>query len=364
MKKVLLLFTLVLAFALGTSAQVMPSKFHDNTSIQLKGGINTPLNNFFDGISEQVGLQVQKDINPWLAFALDGDAYIKLPYNANPHTAFDQVNVNGLVKFNPINLFGTYPGYRRVFEWDVFTGIGWSHKTCKESLFYGHRNYGNYIAGTDFMFNLGKQKAWAIVLTPEVNWGMPETGKLSKNKANFEVNLGIVYHFKNKDGNRYFTKAKLYDQDEIDGYICAIDQLTAANEELMTNNITLQSLLEQKPKTVVEEVTIEKPYYVLPPVQFLFNSSAISETSHAAVVEIANVILLSPNDYLITGYASDEGTEEYNICLSQARAESMKAALVECGVNPDRLKVYGAGITTQFSTEDPALNRIVTVTCK
>lgn len=361
MKKVLLAFAMVLAFALGTSAQIMPGKFFDNTSIELKGGINTPLNNFFDGISEQAGIQVQKDINPWLAVAVDGDAFIHQPYFLNPHTAFDQVNVNGLVKFNLFNLFGNYPGNRRHFEWDVFTGLGWSHRTCKESTFYGYRNYGNYIAGTDLIWNLGKSKAWGIVLTPEVNWGMPVTGKLDKHKANLEVNIGIVYHFKNRDGNRYFTKARLYDQNEIDGLNNCINQLRADNEALQTANIALAN---QAPVTVTETVTVENPLYVFSPIQFLLNSATISETSQAAIYEIAEVIYSTDGQYLITGYASNEGSEAYNLELSQARAEAIKEAFIKYGVHPDKLLIHAAGITTQFSQDNPALNRVVTITGK
>lgn len=363
MKKFLSILTLVLAFAIGANAQVAPAKFFDNTSIELKGGINTPLEKPFEGISEQVGIQIEKGITPWFSLAIDGDAFIHQPYGNNPHTAFDGVNVNGLVKFNLFNLFGNYSGYRRHFEWNVFTGLGWSHRTCKDYPLFGHRNFGNYIAGTDFQFNLGKEKAWAIVLTPEVNWGMPETGKLDKNKAMLEVNVGVVYHFKNKDGNRYFTKVKPYDQAEVDLLTMKADQYYAAAKLLSKENKELKALLNSIPDPIAEtvEVVVEKPYYVLPPVQFLFNSAIISETSYAAVNEIANVILTTPCNYVITGYASNEGTEEYNIGLSQERADAMKNALVNCGVNPDRLITKANGITTQFSESEPSLNRIVTV---
>lgn len=363
MKKFLCIIALALAFVMGADAQVAPAKFFDNTSIELKGGINTPLEKPFEGISEQVGVQIEKGITPWLSFAIDGKAFIHQPYRNNPHTAFDGVNVNGLVKFNLFNLFGNYPGYRRHFEWNVFTGLGWSHRTCKDYPLFGHRNFGNYIAGTDLQFNLGKEKAWALVLTPEVNWGMPETGKLDKNKAMLEVNVGIVYRFKNKDGNRYFTKAKLYNQEEVNNLNSRINHLIASNETLLVENTELKNTLENIPTSVTEtvEVMVEKPYYVLPPVQFLFNSAVISETSYAAVNEIANVILTTPSNYVITGYASNEGTEEYNIGLSQERADAMKNALVNCGVNPDRLTTKAGGITTKFSETEPSLNRIVTV---
>ena len=361
MKKFLLIFTMMVAFVFGTNAQVMPAKFFDNTSIELKGGISTPLNDLFDGVSPQVGIQIEKGINPWLSFALDGDFYIKMPYWNNPHTAFDQVNVNALAKFNLFNLFGNYPGYRRHFEWDVYTGLGWSHRTCKDSPVFGHRNFGNYVAGTDFVWNLGKSRAWGIVLSPEVNWGMPEVGKLDKNKAYLEVNLGVVYHFKNRDGNRYFTKVRAYDQAEVDGLYARIYALMEENDELMHLN---EALRERPVETVavVETQTVEVTNTILPQVQFLFNSDVISETSYAAVNEIAKYINANEGNYVVTGYASNEGTEEYNVGLSQRRAQAMVDVLVEYGVDANRLSTKADGITEQFSESNASLNRVVTVT--
>ena len=80
------------------NAQVMPAKFFDNVAVGVKGGISTPLNKPFDGVSPAVGLEVEKYINPWLGVAIDGTTLIANPYGkANPHTMFDVVNVNGLV---------------------------------------------------------------------------------------------------------------------------------------------------------------------------------------------------------------------------------------------------------------------------
>lgn len=360
MRKLLLILTLICT--LSVHAHVASAKFFDNTSIGVKGGVNTPLDGFFEGVSEQTGIQIEKGITPWLGFALDGDAFIHQPYGkSNPHTIFDGVNVNALAKFNLFNLFGNYPGYRRHFEWNVYTGIGWSHRTCKESLLFGRRNFGNYVAGTDFQFNLGKEKAWALVLSPEVNWTMPETGKLIKNHAMLEVNVGVVYHFKNKDGNRYFTKIKPYNQGEIDELNYRINELLSEAQDLALQNAELKKALDNvpEPKTIIE--TVENVVTIIPPVQFLFNSAIISETSYAVINEIAKYINTTDGDYTVVGYASNEGTEEYNIGLSARRAEAMVEALVNCGVSSERLTAKGEGITTQFSTTNPALNRVVII---
>lgn len=369
MKKFITFLALTLVFMVSVNAQVAPAKLFDNTSIEIKGGINTPLNDFFGGISEQVGVQVEKGITPWLGFALDGEAFIHQPYGKlNPHTIFDGVNVNALAKFNLFNLFGNYPGYRRHFELNVFTGIGWGHRTCggHGSLMgayvspypYGERNYMTYTAGTDFVWNLGKQKDWGIVLSPAVTWGTPYSGKLSKNCGTFEINVGLVYHFKNKDGNRYFTKVKLYDQGEVDALNSKINSLLEDINGLNNKNAALLDSLANipAPQTVVETVIVTET--LLPTIQFLFNSDEISQTSEASIYEVAGMIKENPDKiYRIVGYASNEGSEEYNLALSKRRAEAVAEALKGLGVNPEQLLIIGGGICEEYP--EPSLNRVV-----
>ena len=47
----------------------------------------------------------------------------------------------------------------------------------------------------------------------------------------------------------------------------------------------------------------------------------------------------------ITGHADDRASEEYNMTLSQQRAEAAKAYLIEQGVSGDRLTTEGKGET-------------------
>lgn len=345
MKKFLSFIALALMFVIGANAQVLPTKFLDNISIMVKGGVNTPLT--FKGMSEQFGLQVEKGINPWLSLAIDGDFYIHQP-KTNPSTMFDGLTLNGLVKVNP--LFKVNTGK---FGWDVYSGLGWSHRTS-EPLF-NHMNFGNYVAGTDLKF--GFNKSFALVLSPEVNWAMTEVGKLSKNQAMLEVNLGVVYRFKNHDGKRGFTKARLYNQAEIDELNARVNSLIENSNILVLENKQLQDSLANVPEPVVETVEVEVVTTLLPPIQFALNSAVI--TSHATIIAMAKS--MNNSSYTLTGYASNEGTEEYNMNLSERRAQAVMEALINAGVSPEKLSVKGAGRTSKFSESNPELNRVVTI---
>ena len=71
-------------------------------------------------------------------------------------------------------------------------------------------------AGVELNFHLDKERAWALRLSPSVAWGPVDDGKLDSRNGRFEVTVGVAYHFKNKDGNRHYTKITPRSQAEID----------------------------------------------------------------------------------------------------------------------------------------------------
>lgn len=60
---------------------------------------------------------------------------------------------------------------------------------------------------------------------------------------------------------------------------------------------------------------------------------------------------------LIQGHASEDGSDEYNQALSKRRAESVKAKLIEMGVNPARLEVQAFGETRPIIDVDKYISR-------
>jgi peptidoglycan-associated lipoprotein len=54
---------------------------------------------------------------------------------------------------------------------------------------------------------------------------------------------------------------------------------------------------------------------------------------------------------LIGGYCDERGSNEYNLTLGQSRANSVKQALTQAGVAPDRLRVVSYGKEKPFCTE-------------
>lgn len=55
---------------------------------------------------------------------------------------------------------------------------------------------------------------------------------------------------------------------------------------------------------------------------------------------------------LVEGHCDDRGSEEYNLALGASRADSVKQALVQRGISPDRIKTVSFGKEKPFCTQD------------
>jgi OOP family OmpA-OmpF porin len=90
-------------------------------------------------------------------------------------------------------------------------------------------------------------------------------------------------------------------------------------------------------------------------VEFDFNSAVIKPSSYRTVGAIADALhnpILLGYGFLVIGHTDSVGGREYNIGLSQRRAEAIAAALVDpFGVNPGVLQPVGLG---EEQLRDPA----------
>lgn len=101
-------------------------------------------------------------------------------------------------------------------------------------------------------------------------------------------------------------------------------------------------------------------------VRFTINSATIMPTEEVNVYNMAEWLKANPNEKVtIVGYADrDTGTSEYNMKLSERRANAVADALVNTyGIDRDRLTIRYDGSDVQpYSTND--WNRIVIFTQK
>jgi outer membrane protein OmpA-like peptidoglycan-associated protein len=94
---------------------------------------------------------------------------------------------------------------------------------------------------------------------------------------------------------------------------------------------------------------------------FDLNSTALKPGGYAELERVARVLNKYPQTTIeIGGHTDTTGTAEYNQQLSVKRAESVKDALVQNGVAPERMQTIGYGESRPISS-DHAMNRRVEI---
>ena len=96
-------------------------------------------------------------------------------------------------------------------------------------------------------------------------------------------------------------------------------------------------------------------------IHFVYDSAEILPDSMSIIQEIA--LTLNEHSELsrieIQGHTDNTGTEQYNMRLSQQRADAVKASLVQLGIDPSRLTTVGYGQERPLVPNTSARNRAV-----
>lgn len=358
--KTVMIIAMLSIFSISVSAQALEkSKLTDNISVTLKGGVTTPLQDpiDLDGVRGVFGLELRKQVTPILGLGVEGEWVVNSSTwegQFPSYTAIDNQYVGVFSTTNWMNLIGGYKGKPRVFEVETVLGVGWGYAFA--SVENAEQNVVLTKTGVNLNFNLGRDKAWVLALKPAVVWNMNQDAWNSNyniNRAALQLQVGITYNFKNSNGKHYFTLCdKVATQEEVDALNNQINQLRSELKSCQERPVEVKEIIVEK-RVVVKEETKS-----LPTIQFTINSAKISETSSVAINELAKEIKASGKTYTLTGFASMEGATEFNQKLSEKRAQAVKDALVEAGVDASQLITAGNGATDKFG-EEKSFNRVV-----
>jgi len=99
---------------------------------------------------------------------------------------------------------------------------------------------------------------------------------------------------------------------------------------------------------------------------FAYGRYELSPEGEVKVRNAAIFLNKYPNRYVeVNGFTDSMGTDEYNLWLSDRRANAVKDALVRYGVNPGRITARGYGnanpVASDATAEGRAQNRRVEI---
>jgi len=367
MRKTILLSVFALS-ALTINAQtavVEGGGFWDNWSMGIQGGATMKMSgtSFFKSARPAFGLTIGKQWTPILGMDIQSMGYVN---TTNSSTMIDASDVSLITRMNLMNLFAGYEGMPRPFEIETVTGLGWLHHYMNGG---GDTDDMSARVGLNFNFNLGEDAAWTFGIKPAVVFNL--TGEypskkmaFNRNHSNMEILFGLTYHFADSDGNRHFALVNAVDpmalaamNEEINDLrevVVAKDvELVGLADELLMVQNQLNEARNKKVEASGETINIVESVVAFP-----FNQSDVQSSQMPSLEHVANYLKNNPDaNITVNGYASPEGTEEYNLQLSQRRADAVKDILVnKYGIAANRINTIGHGVGDIFS--EPAWNRV------
>lgn len=348
---------------------IKTSKVFDNTYVSVNVGASADLtpsswryeeDNFLETVRPTATLRLGKWITPIFGAEVEGEVGFG---TVNVPTFVDHTYVGANVMFNVNNIAHGYQGISDKVEFVPYLGVGWWHG-------YGYvTNKMGTQGGVKVNFNIDKARAWQVNVVPQITYLLDgdvmdsaEGTRFDVKRAYVGLQVGVTYNFKNHYGTHGFVICdKVYTQHEMDVLNDEVNRLRQANT-ILVEALNACETRPHKVEKVIEVRTEEHIVNKLPRVQFEQGSAVLSTTSHTALAQIAETIKNGTSKWFVLGYASEEGTIQYNTELSLKRANVVKDELIRLGVNKELLVVEGYGATTKFSTEHLELNRVVEIT--
>lgn len=383
MKKITTLFAAAVMAASASAQTVTESKTFDNMYFGINTGVSTATkgHHWLQDFRPNLGVRLGRNFTPVFGLAAESNIYFKEVGRKQgglhkTGTAVNGINTSLLGTVNLTNWVGGYKGEPRCFEVSAVYGLGWGHVFSNAADYNDNMNMFTSKAGLDFAFNLGKAKVWQLYVEPSMNWALNGNGyegvKYDINRAMFQVNVGLVYKFKNSNGTHNFTLATGRDQAEVDALNAQINSLREQNATLTSKDEQNQKNLSAKDaeinnlKKALDECN-KRPAKTAtatnlqPTVIFRQGKSVVDPAQVASIELIANYMKNHKDANVeIKGYASPEGSKELNQRLSEKRAEAVKDILVKkYKISANRLKTTGMGATDKLF-EQVEFNRVAT----
>ena len=169
----------------------------------------------------------------------------------------------------------------------------------------------------------------------------------------------VIYEFTATQNFKYLTIGNFAPNDSID-YTWKVKRPSSFAYYYIDN----VSLIQLKPTTTSLNDFVIGQNFSLRNIHFEYDKAILKSSSFAELNKLLIYLLKNPNHTLdIFGHTDHDGSEIYNLQLSQARAEAVAKFLIQKGISVQRLSFKGFGesqpIAKNTSENGKQLNRRV-----
>jgi OmpA-OmpF porin, OOP family len=144
------------------------------------------------------------------------------------------------------------------------------------------------------------------------------------------------------------------DDDEIDHLAYVAEQKAAIAKSQAVEQRSQDELVQQ----LRAERTSRGMVVTLEDVLFEVNGAQLQPGAQTELLRLADYLKRNPDrKIMIEGHTDNTGSSDYNLRLSQLRAQSVESYLLASGVSPDRIRAIGYGETRPEAPNDSATGR-------
>ena len=281
-------------------------------------------------------------------------------------------------------------GYDPDRRWNLYVmlggGLAYSHQPDSAAVNYGHLGV-LLNGGLGVSYRFTDNSHLFLEYGVDVNADVPDITKLPWHHTNGILRLGYFYNFGATSSDQAIAAQKSMLTQEnfsaVNNQVSNLESQVAAarnNEKKLENRIAqledqLKAALANQGKgngnsaaadslqAVINQIKADQlNFYAMPfSVQYDVNEWQVSEEEMDKVKAVARV--LKDNEsakIMVVGFADYTGSDQYNMKLSEKRANEVKRLLTKkYGIAEDRIKVDYKGKSVAFGDIQYALNRRV-----